>query len=192
MCSLTNSRETKKKRHPDSHRSTVTTQTQNKTRQNYYAIFLLCRGGIFTSLYIFAYLQVAIRRFAYIKHSDFYFVHERRSKNVISSPCNLSGSLPSAIWRVPDDWNSSPTDADRTYSGYYPTPQRRKREWYGKVRISYARLLCRKSLGWVDAYHILTQTYLSYYSPIVCCLLFYSNNRKRHPFVFPYYGCRYE
>ena len=117
-----------KKRHLDSHRSTVTTQTQNKTRQNYYAIFLLCRGGIFTDSYIFAYLQVAIRRFAYIKHSDFYFVHERRSKNVISSPCSLSGSLPSAIWRVPDDWNSSPTDADRTYSGYYPTPQRRKRE----------------------------------------------------------------
>ena len=26
-----------KKRHLDSHRSTVTTQTQNKTRQNYYA-----------------------------------------------------------------------------------------------------------------------------------------------------------
>ena len=69
-----------KKRHLDSHRSTVTTQTQNKTRQNYYAIFLLCRGGIFTDSYIFAYLQVAIRRFAYIKHSDFYFVHERRSK----------------------------------------------------------------------------------------------------------------
>ena len=75
----------------------ITTQTQNKTRQNYYAIFLLCRGGIFTSLYIFAYLQVAIRRFAYIKHSDSYFVHEKRNKNVISSPCNLSESLPSTI-----------------------------------------------------------------------------------------------
>ena len=134
-----------KKRHPDSHRSTVTTQTQNKTRQNYYAIFLLCRGGIFTSLYIFAYLQVAIRRFAYIKHSDFYFVHERRNKNVISSPCNLSGSLPSAILRVPNDWSLSPTDADRTYSGYCPTPQKRKREWYGKARTSCARSLCRKN-----------------------------------------------
>jgi len=44
----------------------VTTQTQNKTRQNYYAIFLLCRGGIFTDSYIFAYLQAAIRRFAHI------------------------------------------------------------------------------------------------------------------------------
>ena len=77
MCSLTNSRETKKKRHPDSHRSTVTTQTQNKTRQNYYAIYLLCRGGIFTDSYILAYLQVVIRRFAYIKHSYFGFVHEK-------------------------------------------------------------------------------------------------------------------
>ena len=128
MCSLTNSRETKKKRHPDSHRSTVTTQTQNKTRQNYYAIFLLCRGGIFTSLYIFAYLQVAIRRFAYIKHSDFYFVHERRSKNVISSPCNLSGSLPSAILRVPDDWNLSPDGAGQKNFGYCPAPRKQKRE----------------------------------------------------------------
>ena len=125
---LRNSRETKK-RYPDSHRSTVTTQTQNKTRQNYYAIFLLCRG-------VFAYLQVAIRRFAYIKHSDFYFVHERRSKNVISSP---------SILRVPDDWNLSPTDADRTYSGYCPTPQKRKQEWYGKAHISCARSLCRKN-----------------------------------------------
>ena len=44
MCSLTNSRETKKKRHPDSHRSTVTTQTQNKTRQNYYAILPVYAG----------------------------------------------------------------------------------------------------------------------------------------------------
>ena len=133
-----------KKRHPDSHRSTVTTQTQNKTRQNYYAIFLLCRGGIFNSLYIFAYLQVAISLFAYIKHSDFYFVHEKRSKNIISSLCNLSGSLPSAILRVPDDWNLSPTDADRTYSGYCLTPQKRKQEWYVKARISCARSLCRK------------------------------------------------
>ena len=30
------------KRHSDSHRSTVTTQTQNKTRQNYYAYRLTC------------------------------------------------------------------------------------------------------------------------------------------------------
>jgi len=66
-----------KKRYLDSHRSTVTTQTQNKTRQNYYAIFLLCRGGIFADLYIFAYQQATIRRFAYIKHSIFVFVHEK-------------------------------------------------------------------------------------------------------------------
>ncbi len=63
---------------------------------------------------------------------------------------------------------------------------------YGKVRISYAHLLCRKSPGWVDVYRTLTQTYFSYYSPIVCFLPFYSNNRKRHPFVFPYYGYQYE
>ena len=45
-----------KKRHLDSHRSTVTTQTQNKTRQNYYAIFLLCRGGILlTHIYSHTY-----------------------------------------------------------------------------------------------------------------------------------------
>jgi len=55
MCSLTNSRETKKKRHPDSHRSTVTTQTQNKTRQNYYAIFLSCRGGISCLTYLYSH-----------------------------------------------------------------------------------------------------------------------------------------
>ena len=34
----------KKKRHLDSHRSTVTTQTQNKTRQNYYAIIPVYDG----------------------------------------------------------------------------------------------------------------------------------------------------
>lgn len=33
-----------KKRYPDSHRSTVTTQTQNKTRQNYYAIIPVNAG----------------------------------------------------------------------------------------------------------------------------------------------------
>ena len=33
-----------KKRHLDSHRSTVTTQTQNKTRQNYYAIIPVYAG----------------------------------------------------------------------------------------------------------------------------------------------------
>ena len=33
-----------KKRHLDSHRSTVTTQTQNKTRQNYYAILPVYAG----------------------------------------------------------------------------------------------------------------------------------------------------
>ena len=33
-----------KKRYPDSHRSTVTTQTQNKTRQNYYAILPVYAG----------------------------------------------------------------------------------------------------------------------------------------------------
>ena len=45
----------KKKRHLDSHRSTVTTQTQNKTRQNYYAIFLLCRGGISCLTYLYSH-----------------------------------------------------------------------------------------------------------------------------------------
>ena len=44
-----------KKRHLDSHRSTVTTQTQNKTRQNYYAIFLLCRGGISCLTYLYSH-----------------------------------------------------------------------------------------------------------------------------------------
>ena len=44
-----------KKRHLDSHRSTVTTQTQNKTRQNYYAIFLLCRGGIPCLTYLYSH-----------------------------------------------------------------------------------------------------------------------------------------
>ena len=34
----------KKKRYHDSRRSTVTTQTQNKTRQNYYAIFPVYAG----------------------------------------------------------------------------------------------------------------------------------------------------
>ena len=33
-----------KKRYHDSRRSTVTTQTQNKTRQNYYAIFPVYAG----------------------------------------------------------------------------------------------------------------------------------------------------
>ena len=33
-----------KKRYSDSHRSTVTTQTQNKTRQNYYAILPVYAG----------------------------------------------------------------------------------------------------------------------------------------------------
>ena len=33
-----------KKRYFDSHRSTVTTQTQNKTRQNYYAILPVYAG----------------------------------------------------------------------------------------------------------------------------------------------------
>jgi len=40
-----------KKRHLDSHRSTVTTQTQNKTRQNYYTLL---------DLSIFAYTQEAL------------------------------------------------------------------------------------------------------------------------------------
>ena len=54
-----------KKRHPDSHRSTVTTQTQNKTRQNYYAIFLLCRGGMSCLIiYILIPIRSFIRRFA--------------------------------------------------------------------------------------------------------------------------------
>ena len=44
-----------KKRHLDSHRSTVTTQTQNKTRQNYYAIFLSCRGGIPCLTYLYSH-----------------------------------------------------------------------------------------------------------------------------------------
>ncbi len=62
-----------------------------KTRQNYYAIYLLCRGGIFTDSYILAYLQVVIRRFAYIKHSYFGFVHEKRCFIFIFSLYNLSG-----------------------------------------------------------------------------------------------------
>ena len=46
-----------KKRYFDSHRSTVTTQTQNKTRQNYYAIFLLCRGGIRSLHYGYSHMH---------------------------------------------------------------------------------------------------------------------------------------
>ncbi len=140
------------------------------------------------------YIRIPISSYQEIriyKNIQVLILFTKRSKNIIFSPYSLSGSLPSAIWRVPDDWNSSPTDADRTYSGYSPTPQRRKREWYGKVRISYARLPCRKSLGWVGACHTLTQTYLSCDSPIVCFLPFYSNNRKRHPFVFLYYDYRH-
>jgi len=44
-----------KKRYHDSRRSTVTTQTQNKTRQNYYAIFLSMPGRHKYHLRIFAY-----------------------------------------------------------------------------------------------------------------------------------------
>ena len=50
-----------KKRHLDSHRSTVTTQTQNKTRQNYYAILPVMPGRhILLDLSIFAYTQEAL------------------------------------------------------------------------------------------------------------------------------------
>ena len=45
-----------KKRYHDSRRSTVTTQTQNKTRQNYYAILPVMPGRhILLDLSIFAY-----------------------------------------------------------------------------------------------------------------------------------------
>ena len=40
----TYSKRINKKRYHDSRRSTVTTQTQNKTRQNYYAIFPVYAG----------------------------------------------------------------------------------------------------------------------------------------------------
>ena len=51
----TYSKRINKKRYHDSRRSTVTTQTQNKTRQNYYAIFLLCRGGISCLTYLYSH-----------------------------------------------------------------------------------------------------------------------------------------
>ena len=51
----TYSKRINKKRYHDSRRSTVTTQTQNKTRQNYYAIFLSCRGGIPCLTYLYSH-----------------------------------------------------------------------------------------------------------------------------------------
>jgi len=47
-----------KKLSPDSRRKTATTQTQNKTRQNYYAIMITCpmnHGNIFVSVRVFTY-----------------------------------------------------------------------------------------------------------------------------------------
>ena len=49
------SQQTIKKRHLDSHRSTVTTQTQNKTRQNYYAILPVDAGEASSPTYIYSH-----------------------------------------------------------------------------------------------------------------------------------------
>ena len=50
-----------KKRYPDSHRSTVTTQTQNKTRQNYYAILPVYAGEAYGATIMD--IPIGIKRF---------------------------------------------------------------------------------------------------------------------------------
>ena len=50
-----------KKRYFDSHRSTVTTQTQNKTRQNYYAILPVYAGEAYGATIMD--IPIGIKRF---------------------------------------------------------------------------------------------------------------------------------
>ncbi len=75
----TYSKRINKKRYHDSRRSTVTTQTQNKTRQNYYAISLSIPGRYKYYPCIFTYSQTASGRLASIKQIActicFYFVY---------------------------------------------------------------------------------------------------------------------
>nr|DAM12385.1 MAG TPA: hypothetical protein [Caudoviricetes sp.] len=71
----------KQRRHLDSHRSTVTTQTQNKTRQNYYLIVLQCQGDIRTNCCGYSHRHKALRTII-IVNKYFCFLFTKVNKKV--------------------------------------------------------------------------------------------------------------
>ena len=70
-----------KKRYHDSRRSTVTTQTQNKTRQNYYLIALQCQGDIRTNCCGYSHRHKAQRTIIIANKYYCFFVHKGKRKS---------------------------------------------------------------------------------------------------------------
>ena len=61
------------------------------------------------------------------------------------SPCNLSGSLPSAILQVPDDWIYHQPTLIRRILDIAQLHKNGSGSGMGKLYISCARSLCRKN-----------------------------------------------